>query len=408
LFFRVGGAAVGKADVCLKVNSNDVIGDHFWVWRADHGEGVGWTVNTTKNGVIINGNYVTFYGLFVEHFHEYQTLWNGNNGKVYFYQSEIPYDVPSQAGWMNGTTNGWASYKVGSAVTNHELYGSGVYSFFRDSVTKLESGIEVPNAIGVRVYHAASVWLAGMVGSEITHVVNNKGAAAVSGNMRQTLTEYSYSVEQPVMTPATGTYYGARNLTITTATAGATIRYTLDGTTPTATTGTIYTGPIPLALGTKTIKAIAYKSGMLDSAVTTETVTITDSIAFGKTAASSSVAGSNTADKAIDGNSNTRWESASSDPQWITVDLGAKYDLRGVKIVWYGGSTYAKDFKVQVSDNNSTWTDAYSVTNLTLSSPYTSDITFTTAAAGRYVRIYGTKRVGSYGYSIREFEVYRK
>lgn len=190
LFFRVGGAAVGKADTCIKINSNNVLGDNFWVWRADHGEGVGWNVNTTKNGIVVNGNNVTIYGLFVEHFHEYQTIWNGNGGKVYFYQSEIPYDVPSQSAWMskNGTVNGYASYKVADSVTSHELIGSGVYSFFRDAVVAANTGIEVPNTSGVKVHHATSVFLTGY--GEITHVVNNTGAAAKSGSMRQTVTDY--------------------------------------------------------------------------------------------------------------------------------------------------------------------------------------------------------------------------
>jgi hypothetical protein len=126
--FRVGGAVVGKVDTRLKITSNDVIGDHFWLWRADHGTGVGWTTNTTKNGIIVNGNNVTIDGLFAEHYHQYQTIWNGENGSCYFYQSEIPYDVPVQAAWMNGNTSGWASYKVADAVTTHHLYGSGFYS----------------------------------------------------------------------------------------------------------------------------------------------------------------------------------------------------------------------------------------------------------------------------------------
>jgi hypothetical protein len=190
LFFRVGGAAVGKADVCITINSNNVIGDDFWVWRADHGTGFGWTVNTTKNGIVVNGNDVTIYGLFVEHFHEYQTLWNGNGGKVYFYQSEMPYDVPSQSAWMseNGTVNGYASYKVANTVTTHKLFGSGVYSFFRDAVVVSNTGIQVPNTTGVTVHHACSVFLTG--NGEITHVVNNTGAAAKSGSTRQTITEY--------------------------------------------------------------------------------------------------------------------------------------------------------------------------------------------------------------------------
>lgn len=193
LFFRIGGAAVGNADTSLKINSNNVIGDDFWVWRADHGTGVGWTVNNAKNGVIVNGNNVTLYGLFVEHFKEYQTIWNGNGGKVYFYQSELPYDVPNQASWMsnNGTQNGYASYKVADSVTSHQLFGSGIYSYFRDAVVSENNGIEVPNASGVKVHHACSVYLSG--NGEITHVVNNTGNTAKSGNMKQSVTDYPNS-----------------------------------------------------------------------------------------------------------------------------------------------------------------------------------------------------------------------
>jgi hypothetical protein len=191
LFFRVGGgAAVGRADTSLTINSNNTVGDDFWVWRADHGTGVAWDGNTAKNGVVVNGNDVTMYGLFVEHYQEYQTLWNGNGGKVYFYQSEMPYDVPDQASWKshNGTVNGYASYKVADSVTTHQLFGSGVYSFFKDAVVTANTGIEVPVTPGVKIHHAASVFLTGF--GEITHVVNNVGNAAKSGSVKQTVTDY--------------------------------------------------------------------------------------------------------------------------------------------------------------------------------------------------------------------------
>jgi len=70
VFFRIGGAAVGKATQSLVVNSNNVIGDHMWLWRADHTYGVGWDSNTAANGLIVNGNNVTMYGLFVEHYQQ--------------------------------------------------------------------------------------------------------------------------------------------------------------------------------------------------------------------------------------------------------------------------------------------------------------------------------------------------
>ncbi len=84
VFFRVGGAGVGRAIVNLRINSNDTIVDHTWIWRADHGSGVGWNLNTSANGLVVNGNNVTVYGLFVEHHQQFQVLWNGNGGRTYF------------------------------------------------------------------------------------------------------------------------------------------------------------------------------------------------------------------------------------------------------------------------------------------------------------------------------------
>ena len=86
VYFRVGGPHVGKADVALEVNSDNVLIDHTWVWRADHGiEGFSgdterWNTNTGRNGVVINGDNVTATGLFVEHFQQYNIVWNGENG----------------------------------------------------------------------------------------------------------------------------------------------------------------------------------------------------------------------------------------------------------------------------------------------------------------------------------------
>ena len=122
VYFRVGGPHVGKADVALEVNSDDVLIDHTWVWRADHGvEGFSgdterWNTNTGRNGVVVNGDDVTATGLFVEHFQEYNTVWNGERGGTILYQNELPYDPPTQADWMHDGVEGWAGYKVGDQV----------------------------------------------------------------------------------------------------------------------------------------------------------------------------------------------------------------------------------------------------------------------------------------------------
>ena len=105
---------MGKPTSCFIVNSNDVILDNLWLWRADHAQdNTGWDVNPADNGITVNGNDVTAYGLFVEHFEKYQTLWNGNGGTTFFYQSELPYDVPHQGSWLAPTgRNGYASSKA--------------------------------------------------------------------------------------------------------------------------------------------------------------------------------------------------------------------------------------------------------------------------------------------------------
>ncbi|HMG56417.1 MAG TPA: hypothetical protein VK601_23115, partial [Kofleriaceae bacterium] len=110
VFFRIGGATPGAATVSLVVNSDDVLLDNIWAWRADHGNGVGWTANRADTGVIVNGDDVTAYGLFVEHYQKYNVIWNGEDGKTIFFQNELPYDPPTQADWMHHGTNGFAAY----------------------------------------------------------------------------------------------------------------------------------------------------------------------------------------------------------------------------------------------------------------------------------------------------------
>jgi hypothetical protein len=174
VFFRVGGAGVGRAGINLKINSNDTIVDHTWIWRADHGAGVGWNANTSTNGLVVNGDYVTIYGLFVEHHQQFQVLWNGNAGRTYFYQSEIPYDPPDQASYSSaGGTNGWASYKVADGVTTHEAWGLGIYSVFRHPNVTLTRAIEVPAAPGVKFHHMVTVALDNL--GEISNVINSAG-----------------------------------------------------------------------------------------------------------------------------------------------------------------------------------------------------------------------------------------
>lgn len=123
-------------------------------------------------------------------------------------------------------------------------------------------------------------------------------------------------------------------------------------------------------------------------------------IAAGKTATASSTANGNVANNVTDGNQATRWESSSSDPQWVYVDLGSSQTVGRVKLNWE--VAYGKTYKIQVSDNASTWTDVYSTTT---GDGGIDDISFAPTSA-RYVRMYGTQRGTQYAYSMYEFEVY--
>lgn len=196
VFFRVGGAAVGNAVTCLEINSADVIADHVWIWRADHGDRdsgrvhVGWSESRGRHGLIVNGRNVRCYGLFVEHFQGWQTVWNGENGHTYFYQNELPYDPPSQRAWRADSNRGWAAYKVADHVRRHEAIGMGVYAnFTADPTIVLASAIEVPTTPGVRVSNVTTISLGTGKGT-IAHLVNDAGLPARPGSTRQTLRHY--------------------------------------------------------------------------------------------------------------------------------------------------------------------------------------------------------------------------
>ena len=184
IFFRVGGPAEGSAGTCMEINSSDVIVDHTWLWRADHGNGVGWNTNKGARGLIVNGDNVTIYGLFNEHFQEYQTIWNGNNGKVYFYQSEMPYDPPSVESWKHGDTFGYASYKVADSVKDHEAWGVGIYCYFRDAPIIVSNAIETPHGVEDNMHHLVIYWLNGNKGSMVKSIINGKGGGVSAGERK--------------------------------------------------------------------------------------------------------------------------------------------------------------------------------------------------------------------------------
>ena len=180
VFFRIGGPHVGKATVSLEVNSDNVLLDHVWAWRADHGVdgSFGWEVNTADTGVVVNGDNVTATGLFVEHYQKYNTIWNGENGTTILFQNELPYDPPNQAAYQHDGVLGWAAYKVADSVRRHELWGGGSYVFFNVNPTiHATRGFEVPETPGIEMHHLLTVNLSA---GTIDHVVNDVGAPATT------------------------------------------------------------------------------------------------------------------------------------------------------------------------------------------------------------------------------------
>ncbi len=172
IFCRVGGAMPGQAACMLIINSHDVVGDHFWLWRADHGNGVGWNENINENALIVNGDHVSIYGLFAEHTQEYQTLWNGEHGRTVMYQSEFPYDPPDQKSWQHDGTNGWASYRVRPEVKHHQADGLGCYLVLNNKSVNCATAIETPCGSGIKFTNMVTLWLRG---GSLSNVVNDTG-----------------------------------------------------------------------------------------------------------------------------------------------------------------------------------------------------------------------------------------
>jgi hypothetical protein len=196
VFLRIGGATPGTATTALVVNSNNVILDDIWSWRADHGNGVGWTANTADTGLIVNGDNVTAYGLFVEHYQKYEVIWNGNGGTDIFFQNEMPYDPPNQEAWMEAPgVDGWAAFKVADTVTSFHGYGMGSYSFFNQGVNIFAANaFEVPATLPPSSLNdLLTIFLDATNGKGgILNVVDNTGGSSTIANPDVPVTVVSF------------------------------------------------------------------------------------------------------------------------------------------------------------------------------------------------------------------------
>jgi hypothetical protein len=184
VFFRIGGAAPGQATTSLVVNSSQVILDDIWAWRADHGNGVGWTDNRGDTGVVVNGDHVIAYGLFVEHYEKDEVIWNGKDGTDIFFQNEMPYDPPSQDAWMaNPTADGYPAFLITHRAAGFQGYGMGSYSFFDHGVPIFAaSAFQTADPPGSELHDLLTIFLSTAGSGGIDHVVNGTGRSSTAAN----------------------------------------------------------------------------------------------------------------------------------------------------------------------------------------------------------------------------------
>jgi hypothetical protein len=96
--------------------------------------------------------------------------WNGDKGRNYFFQSELPYDVDTDY-----ADKGFAGYVVNENVTTHEAWGTGVYTFFRDHPVRVATGIIAPKKEGIVFHNSFGRWLYGQGGSGANHIIDEEG-----------------------------------------------------------------------------------------------------------------------------------------------------------------------------------------------------------------------------------------
>ena len=181
-FPRIGrftsGGPFNQTDLCIQINSANVVCDNLWIWRADHdANGLVYNEDNASNtGLEVNGDSVTIYGLASEHHIQDLIRWNGNFGACYFYQAEFPYDVTPDY-----EAAGYVGYRVASSVTHHLGVGVGVYSYFRDYIVTPNAAISAPPGNGIQFINALTRYLNGNGG--ISSVLNsNLGMNTIQAN----------------------------------------------------------------------------------------------------------------------------------------------------------------------------------------------------------------------------------
>lgn len=196
VFARVGGPSTDETavDIMVQVNNNNVIIDNTWLWRADHD--IAGKVYDKRNHVNtslqVNGNNVIGYGIMCEHTLRNNLEWNGENGRTYFYQNELPYEIDNDF-------NGFYGYKVGDHVQNHEAWGTGVYAFFRDHNALLSTAISAPENPGIKFHNSMTKLLGHNNTGTVQHIIDHDGEAINKDQTIEYLCEWSGHAKDAVL-----------------------------------------------------------------------------------------------------------------------------------------------------------------------------------------------------------------
>jgi len=180
----------------------------------------------------------------------------------------------------NGT---WARYDDVDFGSGASSFSASVASNTSGGTIQLRLGSTSGTLIGSAAVSGTGGWnnfttvntsVSGASGMQDLYLVFTGGSGSLLDVDYFVFSTGSSQVAAPQFSPGGGSYSSTQSVSITSATSGSTIRYTTNGSTPTSSSGTVYSGSISVS-STTTLKAIAYKSGMTDSSVSTASYTIT-------------------------------------------------------------------------------------------------------------------------------------